>query len=112
MNGSRSSSSSVVNEQRTLVRVGNYAVTGKTLGVGHFAKVVEGIHKTLNVKVAIKIINLHSIDNRYTKKNLKREAVILSQLSHPGIISLFEVFEVILTTFIEEISYITLTFSR
>lgn len=63
------------------------------MGKGHFACVEEAIHKHLDAKVAIKIINLNELSNDYEKKHLKREEGILSQLSHPGIIKLFEIIE-------------------
>lgn len=80
-------------DNSTLTSVGNYLLTRHLLGKGHFARVEEAIHKHLDTKVAIKIINLNALSNDYTKKHLKREEGILAQLSHPGIIKLFEIIE-------------------
>lgn len=38
--------------EKKLVRVGNYMMTGKVLGKGHFARVEEAVHGVLNVKVS------------------------------------------------------------
>lgn len=45
-------------------------------------------------QVAVKIINVSEITDHYVKKNLKREASIMSKISHPNIVYLFETIEV------------------
>lgn len=42
----------VVIDERKVKKVGNYVLTGCTLGKGHFARVEEAIHIILNVKVS------------------------------------------------------------
>lgn len=77
----------------SLSRVGNYQLTHRRLGKGSFAKVYEARHKLLQKKVAIKVVNLRDLDDQYMKRWYKREAVLLSGLSHSGIVALFEVME-------------------
>jgi Protein kinase domain len=82
-----------MNEDKRLVQVGNYRLTGRLLGKGHFGKVVEAIHTVLNERVALKIINTKDIRDKYLRRNLKREARVLAKLSHPGIVCLYETME-------------------
>lgn len=77
----------------TLTRIGNYDMTGKCLGKGSYAKVYESVHRFMKVTVAMKTMNISEMKDSYMKKNFKREATLLSRLNHPGIVSLFEVFE-------------------
>lgn len=82
------------NGQRySLSRLGNYHLSGKCLGKGSFAKVYEATHRHLNTKVALKTMNITEMKDSYMKKHYKREALLLSKLSHPSIIALFEVME-------------------
>jgi serine/threonine protein kinase len=82
------------NGQRySLLRLGNYQLTGKCLGKGSFAKVYEAKHRHLNTKVALKTMNVTDMRDGYMKKHYKREALLLSKLSHPSIVTLFEVIE-------------------
>jgi hypothetical protein len=85
-----------MNDRRFSVqRIGYYKVTRKDVGSGHFAKVVEALHRPTQVKCAIKIIDLEKVRaSSYLSKNLTRESEILSKLHHPGIVQLFEVAEV------------------
>lgn len=75
----------------SLSRVGNYNMTGRCLGKGSFAKVYEAVHRHLNTSVAMKTINVTEMKDSYMKKHYKREAVLLSRLDHPAIVSLYEV---------------------
>ncbi|KAF5307454.1 hypothetical protein FQR65_LT06809 [Abscondita terminalis] len=77
-------------QQKKLVKVGTYRFTGRKLGKGNFAKVEEAVHNLLDVKVAVKIIDISQIKDNYVLKNLHREAKIMSQLRHPCIVSLFQ----------------------
>eukprot|EP00117_Sycon_ciliatum_P035439 scpid65108/ scgid26867/ Hormonally up-regulated neu tumor-associated kinase; Serine/threonine-protein kinase MAK-V len=70
--------------------IGNYVLTGKTLGKGNFARVEEAQHTACRAKVAIKIINTDRIKEEYVKKNLLREAYIMRRLNHPNIVRLYE----------------------
>ncbi|XP_055839474.1 uncharacterized protein LOC129907342 [Episyrphus balteatus] len=76
--------------QKKLIKVGNYAMTGRFLGKGHFARVQEATHIHLNVKVAVKVLTFRDVKEEYIIKNMRREAKILSKVSHPNIVYLFE----------------------
>lgn len=80
-------------EKASLSRVGNYLMTGRSLGKGSFAKVYEAVHRNLKTTVAIKTMNVTDMKDPYMKKHFKREAMLLSRLNHPGIIGLFEVMQ-------------------
>lgn len=75
----------------SLSRIGNYHLTGRCLGKGSFAKVYEAVHRQLNTNVAMKTMNVTDMKDSYMKKHFKREAVLLSRLDHPSIVSLYEV---------------------
>ncbi|XP_047996655.1 serine/threonine-protein kinase SIK3 homolog [Leguminivora glycinivorella] len=70
--------------------VGNYLMTGKVLGKGHFARVEEATHRIIGKKVAIKIIDLTCIKEEYARRNLHREPRVMSKLRHPCIAALYE----------------------
>ncbi|XP_045501739.1 MAP/microtubule affinity-regulating kinase 3-like [Colias croceus] len=70
--------------------VGNYLMTGKVLGKGHFAKVEEATHRLIGKKVAIKIIDLTCIKEDYARRNLHREPRVMAKLRHPCIAALYE----------------------
>jgi len=74
------------------IKVGKYLIK-KTLGEGNFGKVKLGIYLPKNEKVAIKIIEKNKIKEEYDMIRLKREFNILSQLNHPNIISVSEIFQ-------------------
>nr|KAI8757963.1 serine/threonine-protein kinase MARK2-like isoform X1 [Biomphalaria glabrata] len=74
-------------------RVGSYLL-GRTLGVGSFAKVKEGMHLTTGEKVAIKVIDKkRAKTDNYVRKNLRREGKLLQMIRHPNVVSLYEVME-------------------
>ncbi|XP_050682599.1 serine/threonine-protein kinase par-1-like [Leptidea sinapis] len=70
--------------------VGNYLMSGKVLGKGHFAKVEEATHRIIGKKVAIKIIDLTCIKEDYARRNLHREPRVMAKLRHPCIAALYE----------------------
>ncbi|CAH2089905.1 unnamed protein product [Euphydryas editha] len=70
--------------------VGNYLMTGKVLGKGHFARVEEATHRIIGKKVAIKIVDLTCIKEEYARRNLHREPRVMSKLRHPCIAALYE----------------------
>ena len=78
-------------KQRKLASVGNYQLMSLRLSEGSFSKVELANHTILNTKVALKVIRLKEIDDPYVIKNLKREALVMSKLSHPNIVQLHEV---------------------
>ena len=56
---------------------------------GEFAVVVRGVHKETGESYAIKCIEKHDVDT----SRLQTEVDILTQVEHPHIISLEEVFD-------------------
>ena len=76
-----------------LVSIGNYSLSSCTLGKGSFAFVNKSTHSTLKKDVALKVMIKNKIKDDYISRNYKREAYLLSQLRHPNIVKLVEVFE-------------------
>eukprot|EP00057_Strongylocentrotus_purpuratus_P013216 XP_011667690.1 PREDICTED: hormonally up-regulated neu tumor-associated kinase [Strongylocentrotus purpuratus] len=70
--------------------VGRYSVEDQTIGKGNFAVVELATHTVTKTKVALKVIEKRKITKPYVKKNLTREARIMSQLRHPNIVRLYE----------------------
>ena len=64
-------------------------ILGKTLGKGAFAQVRLAIHKATKQNRAVKIIQKKKVD----MKRLLAEISIVSKLSHPSIMEVYEVFE-------------------
>ena len=62
---------------------------GKTLGTGSFGQVRLAIHKATKQTRAIKILQKSKID----MKDLLNEIEILSKLSHPNIMQIYEIFD-------------------
>ena len=62
---------------------------GKTVGEGAFGKVRLGVHKATKQTRAIKILQKSKID----MKDLLNEIEILSKLSHPNIMQIYEIFD-------------------
>ncbi|XP_041484068.1 MAP/microtubule affinity-regulating kinase 4-like isoform X2 [Lytechinus variegatus] len=73
-----------------LKSVGRYSVDDQTIGKGNFAVVELATHTVTKTKVALKVIEKRKISKPYVKKNLTREARIMSQLRHPNIVRLYE----------------------
>ena len=63
---------------------------GKQIGSGAYAVVREAIHKPTNERVAIKIYDRFKLMDIQRKKSALREIKILSKLSHPQIMKLYE----------------------
>ncbi|KAK4407701.1 CBL-interacting serine/threonine-protein kinase [Sesamum angolense] len=65
---------------------------GKLLGCGAFAKVYHARNIATGQSVAVKVINKSRLSNNANlMANIKREISIMSRLSHPHIVRLFEV---------------------
>lgn len=65
---------------------------GKSLGEGAFSKVNEGTHKTTGQVYAVKVV----VKGKLTQEDelaLKDEITILTELSHPNIIRLYDVYD-------------------
>ena len=74
------------------INIGNYLIK-KTLGKGTFGKVKLGIYLPKNKKVAIKILEKKRLKEEDDIIRLKREFEMLSQFTHPNVISVSEIFE-------------------
>lgn len=72
-----------------LLRVGLYDLE-KVLGKGNFALVRLGVHKITKTQVAVKIVDKHDLDAENLKK-IAREIEIMSKLSHPNVIKMYQV---------------------
>lgn len=62
------------------------------LGEGNFGQVMIGLHNETKQKVAIKILDKEKISTDGDIIRIQREIDIFMKLSHPNIISLYEVF--------------------
>ncbi|XP_026763472.2 serine/threonine-protein kinase MARK2-like [Galleria mellonella] len=82
--------SNMTRSRNQVYSVGNYLMTGKVLGKGHFARVEEATHRIIGKKVAIKIIDLTCIKEEYARRNLHREPRVMAKLRHPCIAALYE----------------------
>ena len=74
------------------IKIGNYLIK-KTLGKGTFGKVKLGIYLPKNKKVAVKILEKKRLKDEDDSIRLKREFEMLSQFSHPNVITVSEIFE-------------------
>ena len=74
------------------IKIGNYLIK-KTLGKGTFGKVKLGIFLPKNKKVAVKILEKKRLKDEDDLIRLKREFEMLSQFSHPNVITVSEIFE-------------------
>lgn len=72
--------------------VANYKINSK-LGEGGMGSVYLGVHKTLQRKVAIKVLQPEFITNSDLKERFINEAKILSKLNHHNIVSLYDFVE-------------------
>ncbi|KAI3389897.1 hypothetical protein SNEBB_008955 [Seison nebaliae] len=96
---SKNKNSSIVVEQLQLSKpvrepkstIGEYNIYEK-IGTGNFSQVRLGVHRLINEKVAIKIVERTKLEEK-TKKLLSREIGNLENLSHQHIIRLYEVVE-------------------
>ncbi|XP_066259117.1 hormonally up-regulated neu tumor-associated kinase-like [Euwallacea similis] len=83
-----------VKQSKKLYVIGNYRFNGKLLGKGNFARVEEAVHTILNVKVAVKIMDVAQIKEDYIIKNLCREAKLMAKLNHPCVSALYQTMQV------------------
>lgn len=65
---------------------------GKPIGKGAYAEVRLAIHKSTKHKLAIKIYEKSRMKDSGWKRAVLKEIRILSSLSHPNIIRLYEAF--------------------
>jgi len=74
-----------------LVSIGNYHLTGNTLGKGTFARVEAATHVLLDTQVALKVIVKRKVKDPYMKCHMYREAHLLACLNHPNIVRILEI---------------------
>ena len=75
-------------------RLNNSYVFEKVIGIGGMGEVWSARRSMLGDLVAIKVLKLNSFPNKETiRRQLKKEAVITSALSHPNICKVFEFIE-------------------
>ena len=91
----------------------------KKLGSGSFGSVYEAVNETFNNKVAMKVIRKDP-DNRLDEQEIKNEIDIMTKLSHPNIVRIYEFYisnshYYIITEFCEEgelFNYIKVRFNE
>ena len=66
---------------------------GKLLGQGHFGEVHECIHKSTNLKYAVKTVLRRKRQFEKHLNEAKREAEILKDLKHPNIVEFLRVYQ-------------------
>ena len=66
-------------------RVGKYELR-ETLGRGNFSKVKRGIHIDTREVVAVKIVNIQSLEKQGMEKQVKREISVLKSMKHSNIV--------------------------
>ena len=69
--------------------MGRYRL-GAQLGAGGMGTVYEGHDRSLDRKVAIKVVNQSSFDSSNLKLRFKREIKSVAALSHPNVITLHD----------------------
>ena len=85
---------SIIIEKENLIglkttKISKEYTLGKIIGKGSFAQVRVAIHKQTKEKRAIKILKKSDVD----MESLLEEVTILSKLSHPYIMHIYEIFE-------------------
>ncbi len=68
-------------------KLGRYVVLG-TVGRGGMGVVLEAFDRTLDRRIALKVLH-HTLDDRHTTR-LLREAQALAKLSHPNVVQVYE----------------------
>jgi serine/threonine protein kinase len=71
-------------------RVGKYELC-ETIGRGTFSKVKRGLNTETGEIVAIKIINITSLQKEGMEKQMKREISVLKSIQHENVVSMIEV---------------------
>jgi serine/threonine-protein kinase ULK/ATG1 len=72
--------------------IGDWIVDACPIGQGSFAVVWKATHRTTHQPAAIKEINLAKLNARL-RESLESEISVLSQISHPNVVQLYEVLE-------------------
>jgi len=69
--------------------VGNYTLI-RIIGEGGMATVYEGIHATLGLRAAVKVLNNSLLNNVELRERFRNEAKVMATLDHPNIVKVFE----------------------
>jgi predicted Ser/Thr protein kinase/energy-coupling factor transporter ATP-binding protein EcfA2 len=83
-----SSSSTTAGAPLALPRLGRFPIEAE-LGRGSMGVVYKGLHPSLNIPVAIKVVHEHS-GNQTLRHRFEREASAIATLNHPGIVRLYD----------------------
>ena len=88
-------------QKNTLIgrRLGNYKIDG-LISQGGMGSVYEAVHMLIGRRAAIKQLNPILEQKDGVKERFKNEAVILSKLKHPHIVSIYDYIECEEGTFI------------
>ena len=81
------------------LRLGNYKIDS-LIDQGGMGSVYEGVHMLLGRRAAIKQLNPILEQKEGVKERFKNEAIILSKLKHPHIVSIYYYIEFYKGTFI------------
>jgi TonB family protein len=96
LNAHRSCDSFLENPARPIQRIGRYVVTGE-LGRGAMGIVYDALDPVIGRKFAVKVIRLQAFTDaaeaHFLRERLFREARSAGVLSHPGIVTVFDVGE-------------------
>ena len=82
-------------------RLGNYKIES-LIAEGGMSSVYEGVHMLLGRRVAVKQLNPLLAQKEGVKERLKNEAITLSKLKHPHIVSIYDYIDCDEGTFIIE----------
>ena len=78
------------NNTDSLIRIPGYRIK-KVLGRGGMATVYLAIQESFGREVALKVLNPHQAQDKQFSQRFLREARIVSQLTHPNIVTVFDV---------------------
>jgi len=70
--------------------IGKKYVIKSQISVGGMGKIYLGIHRSLNKRVAIKIIHQEFRKDETFRKRFHREARLAANLDHPGIVDIYD----------------------
>ena len=71
-------------------QIGKYLITD-IIGRGGFSIVYKGLHRRLNMPVAIKMLNHDMAMDKEFVSNFQREAITIAQFNHDNIIKVYDV---------------------
>ena len=86
-------------EGENIRRVGNYRIVGE-LGSGGVALVFEGLHTSLDIRVAVKMLSHELVFDQQFVTRFKAESRIMANLAHENIVRVLDYEEAYATFFI------------